>query len=302
MAGIVAIPLVARTYPTDPKESRRLLEAAVDVVGEPDFPIDTIFRLVNEVEHLVAHDPALVSSIFEHVFGFEERSEAQTNMGGPVLPLFSNRRQDYDSCRYSLIQEFPNFLAAAPREAVRAAVRSIQAFVLERHVRPYLRKDKKLEEIAEAFPFRGQTVRYIHDGASIWDKTSYPDQEMALADAVFDWLAGAAEAGRAADLELMILVASSSSATCGGSANAMRTSCGRCWGRSWRPKRTRSCSKARRERCGSFGNEPSIPSTTSAGSDSSTPVSQSWIKSSASGRKRTRGRCWRRRRTISCNC
>ena len=204
MAGIVAIPLVARTYPTDPKESRRLLDAVVAVIGELDFPIDTIFRFVNEVEHLVAHDPSLVRSIFEHVFGFEERSEAKTNMGGPVLPLISNRRQDYDSCRYSLIQEFPNFLANAPQEAVRAAVRSLQVFVLDRHVLPYLRQGKKPTEITEEFEFRGQTTRYIHDGASIWDKTSYPDQEMALADALFNWLEEAAEAGRTADLETVI--------------------------------------------------------------------------------------------------
>lgn len=83
IAGIVAVPLVAKTFSTDGHGSSRLLQQVLDVIGEPVFPMDCIFRLVNEVEHLIPHDPELVARIYERVFSYEEQSETKTEMGGP---------------------------------------------------------------------------------------------------------------------------------------------------------------------------------------------------------------------------
>jgi hypothetical protein len=201
MAGLVAVPLVAKTFATNAVESGALLQQVLDVVGEPDFPIDCIFRLVHETKHFMRLDPALVGRIYERVFGYVETSDAKTNMGGPILALISNRRQDFESCRYALLQDFPKFLAEAPREAIRSGLRAVQAHVVQAHVIRSLRAGKSLEDVTKPFAFRGGTAWLVHDGSAIWDESSYPDQEMGLADALFKWLERAADADRAGELD-----------------------------------------------------------------------------------------------------
>ena len=53
---MLAIPLVARTFATNPAESRELLRAVVAVIGEPDFPIQCIDRLADEDAAFTADD------------------------------------------------------------------------------------------------------------------------------------------------------------------------------------------------------------------------------------------------------
>jgi hypothetical protein len=195
MAGLVAVPLVAKTYQSNANESRALLEAVLNVVGEPDFPIDCIFRLVHEIKPLIQHDPELVGLIYERVFGFVETNDAKTNIGGPVLPLISNRRQDYESCRYALIQDFGRFLKAAPGYAIPAGLRAVQVHAIQDHVLRHLRAGKTLRDITVPFKFRKGTAHYMTDGSAVWDESSFPDQELALADELISWLKRAAHAG-----------------------------------------------------------------------------------------------------------
>jgi hypothetical protein len=204
LAGFIAIPLVAKTYATGAVEARKLLMDVLAVVGEPDFPVDCIYRLTNEVQHLIPHDPDLVGQVYERVFGYEERSDEKTNMGGTVMPLISNRRQDYSMCRYCLIKEFPRFIAIATLPALRAGIRAVQAFAIQDHVLRYLRDGKTLDGITLEFQFRNTTAHYVQDGSAIWDESSYPDQELQIADAILNWLASAAKDGRTAELDKLL--------------------------------------------------------------------------------------------------
>jgi len=202
--GFIAIPAVAKTYETGPLEARKQLERVLDIVGEPDFPIDCIYRLANEVEHIISADPDFAGMIYEKVFGYEESSSEQTHMGGYVMPMLSNRRQDYGMCRYSLMKEFRRFLGSKPFVAVRTGIRAVQAFAIQTHVLRYVREGKSLRDLTSEFRFRNTTARYMQDGSAIWDESSYPDQEMRIVDAVFEWLGSAARQGRCDDVERVL--------------------------------------------------------------------------------------------------
>jgi hypothetical protein len=111
LVAVVGIPLVARTYDTRISESRALLSAVLATTGQSDFPADCVYRLANAVDTIIPHDPEFVAEIYDHVFAHEETSEEKTQMGGPVLPLISTRKQDFLGCQYRLIQFFPTFLS-----------------------------------------------------------------------------------------------------------------------------------------------------------------------------------------------
>jgi hypothetical protein len=204
LVAFVAVPLIAKTYNTAPDESRTQLAPILEVFGEPEFPIDCIYRLTNEIERILRVDAPFAATIYERVFGYQEKSDKITSMGGHVMTLLSNRRQDYGMCRYVLMREYPKFLATAPLQAIKAGIRAIQAFEIEAHVLRHGRKERGIDQLTSHFAFRGLSASYVEDGSAIWDTTSYPDQEMQIPGAIFEWIGKAAEQHRSAELNKVL--------------------------------------------------------------------------------------------------
>lgn len=193
VAGLLGIPIVVKTFETDSLESRQLLEQVLVVVDEPAFPIDCIWRLTHEIDTLVSAAPDFVAEVYLRVFGHNETSDEKTNIGGPILPLISNRHQDYDGCEYNLLQSFPKFVAAAPLAAIPAGIHALQAHVRREHVERYLQPGRSITDLEHTFTFRGCDCVYTSDGSAIWDQSRYPDRELELAAPIFDLAKAIAE-------------------------------------------------------------------------------------------------------------
>jgi hypothetical protein len=118
-----AIGFVARSFFTDPGASRQLLQQILD---EPRFPVHAHVEaplLASGVGHIVAHDAEFVVAIYAALFGRSAPSEGESWMGGHVsriLPLLSNRRQDYEFSRWHLEQALPAVLAFSAAHGARA--------------------------------------------------------------------------------------------------------------------------------------------------------------------------------------
>ena len=61
--------------------------------------------------------PDLVTDLYEAIFSHVETSEERTSMGGIVVALTSNRRQDFEMAQYVLTERAPAFLRRQPRAA-----------------------------------------------------------------------------------------------------------------------------------------------------------------------------------------
>lgn len=133
---------------------------------------------------MIAADPAFAGEIYRTVFGYQEQSEEQTQMGGLVLPMLSNRRQDYEMCHYNLIESFPKFLRLASGDAIGTGIDLLEGLILGKHVVPYLKPNVKLSSLVELFEFRGKQVQYLQDISHVWDSGSYPDQELQVANSI----------------------------------------------------------------------------------------------------------------------
>ncbi len=196
LASAWLIPLVGRTYATDPAASRKLLAPVLRVMDEPGFPVDCIYRLCNEVKTIAHADPEFAGSIYVRVFGYRETSTVETNIGsGVVLPLISNRRQDYEMCHYVLGQEFSIFLEEHPVVATAAALDSLNLYVRAVHIIPHLKPGATEESINRQFDFEGRTCTIIEDGCRVWDESAYPDQPMVLMSQLGEFLLRLASEG-----------------------------------------------------------------------------------------------------------
>jgi hypothetical protein len=196
------LPIIAQSYSSAPKESRRVLEPILEIVKEKGFPIDFLYRLTHELKHIVTSDPEFVGMVYRAVFENSETSEEATEMGTPILPMSSTRRQDYQMCYYNLKEQYPAFVASAPEVATETAIHCLTAYILAEHVVPHLRKGAKLRDLVQEFIFRGKQAHFLADVSFIWGESNYPDEPLSIASTLFEFVAEAAkDPGRAAFVE-----------------------------------------------------------------------------------------------------
>jgi hypothetical protein len=185
IAAQFGIPLVAQTYRSDAEASRQLLEPILAVTQEPDFSIQLIYRIVQYIGDIAPSDPAFAERVYLLVFSIAVWSEEKTLMGGgPVFSMTSTRRQDFQMCQYVLLEYFRTFLKLMPVPATRAALRCVDPFVEENHVRRYLNEGFSVADVITEFGFRGGTAQYMRDGSFIWDGELDPYAPTQMADDV----------------------------------------------------------------------------------------------------------------------
>ena len=188
LGGYWILPLVAKTYGTNPEESRALLNKVLDLTQEDNFPIEFLTRLTEHVDKIWNHDPKFVRAIYHVVFAHRETSDALTNKGSLILGFGSTRRQDYRMCQFRLIQHFPNFLQAAPLIAAQAVIQSLNFFIISTRVFSYRQGDVPLEDLVETFNFRGKLVYFVEDYSYIWAEGKVRAQPIEVADTLFEFI------------------------------------------------------------------------------------------------------------------
>ena len=179
-----AIPQICRSYAADPEASAQRLRQVLGLLEVAGFPVDAVYAICSNVGALITADPPFAAEVYRRVFGYQERSEQRTHMGGIVLPMLSTRRQDYDMCRYNLIEEFETFVSRSSDDAIAAGVDALGGIIVSDHIQRSLNPGTTLEELEETFDFAGQRAKYIQDVSHIWDRGAYPDQELRIADAI----------------------------------------------------------------------------------------------------------------------
>ena len=157
-----AIRFVCRTFGTDVRASATLLRRAIEPDHLAQHGSEELSVLTDAVASLASHDPGLVRDVYRAAFGYSETSDAPTPMRRGVLSLTSNRRQDYQMGLYKLVQSYPEFLRAAPQEAVAAMDAAIESHVTHEHSSP--------AEEADEFDVDGKRAFVLADYSHIWDR------------------------------------------------------------------------------------------------------------------------------------
>ena len=159
-----ALQFVCRTHRTDVGASSELLRRAIEPDHLAQHGSEELSFLADAVTSITLDDPALVRDIYRAAFGYRETSDAPAPLGGKVFSLISNRRQDYETGLYQLVQSFPEFLRTAPQEAVEAMDATLEWHVAHEESHP----DFPAEEVAE-FDVDGERARLLTDYSHLWD-------------------------------------------------------------------------------------------------------------------------------------
>lgn len=185
----LVISIVAKTFSSNTAESEKLIRDVLEIIKEDNFPIQYLYKLADLVSFIWPSSPKLVGDIYRVIFNHNEKSIEATSMGTPVMPMTSHRRQDFSMCHYHLIRKYPEFLEAAPVDAIEAGIDALNAYVWQDHLLAHSRnKDEVLKDLV-IFKFRNKDAKIIEDHSSIWDaRTSLRDEQIKMADDIFKYL------------------------------------------------------------------------------------------------------------------
>jgi hypothetical protein len=135
--------------------------------------------IARKVPNLFDLDPQLAADIFTALFGYSDRSEEKTSMGGSrILAMTSNRRQDYHQAHWQLAQHFTRFLEkhfALCKPIIIAAAEN----VIDSEHRP------RSIENAISYEIGGAQHVVLVDYSAIWDSSGVREEALAIADAYF---------------------------------------------------------------------------------------------------------------------
>lgn len=166
----LALQSVSLTYDTDPSLSRELLGRVLDADRVAQWGYEELPILTRMLPVLIEQDPELVATIYKATFAHEEVSRDSTSMRGGVLPLSSNRRQDYQMAQHDLARRYGSFLHAAPEQAVPALGDCITPLAR--------RRGGDLSE--RRITWRGREAKILADASGIWDDTGLERDESTM--------------------------------------------------------------------------------------------------------------------------
>ncbi|WKA29780.1 hypothetical protein [Bradyrhizobium roseum] len=165
--GLIA---VGKTFAADPSESAALLKQAIEPGHLKDHGYKELRWIAHEIRGIAKGDPGLAIDIYRAAYGYVEVSGDATNIGNSaILPLRSNRRQDYEGAWFQLSEAIPALLNDNLEAGVRAVVVGLHGYV-ERERR---RLPRPGELSTESFPLGPTTASFKADLSCSWYRGGY---------------------------------------------------------------------------------------------------------------------------------
>jgi hypothetical protein len=161
-----AIRFVGKSFASDVPASRALLDR---ILREPHFSLHAdreAHWLTEQIMPIAAADPAFAAEVYKCIYGQMIMDTATSPFGGHrsrIMPLSSNRRQDYEHSRWHLGKSIGSFLAVSPEYGTRAV---IDAVIGKARTQDYERDEAMVVDLGVAkVEFRGVDVEF-----NAWDE------------------------------------------------------------------------------------------------------------------------------------
>ena len=146
------------------------------------------------VEHVWNEAPELVVEMFKTIFAHSEMDDSQGEaMGGQILSITSNKRQDFAGIGHSLAEKYPQFLEDQPIHATEALLAAVHAKLHQEH-----RWRENLTP--HTVRWDEDEVSFIEDGSNSWDNGEFPDEEERMLESWENFLIGMKDRKDAAEV------------------------------------------------------------------------------------------------------
>lgn len=166
---ITALDAVAASFDSDVAASEALIRNSIDLPHMKQHGHEELHWLARYMKPIIKGKAAFAAEIYAAAYGYSEKSTDKTNLGNSaILPLSSNRRQDYESTWYGLSEVMPFFLKTDLEWAVRTLARSVFAFAKREEKSEGSKTGKRIAIKAGA-----KTYGFVDDGSFSWFRGGY---------------------------------------------------------------------------------------------------------------------------------
>jgi hypothetical protein len=164
---------VGKTFATDPSASAALLRQAIEPRHLTEHGYQELRWIAQEINTIAKADRGLAVDIYRAAYGYAEESGDSTDIGsGSILPLRSNRRQDYQGAWFLLSEAMPSILQDNLETGVHAIVASLDGYVRREHIYPHSMR------ATETFQIGSHTASFTSDWSHTWYRGGYqPNQD-----------------------------------------------------------------------------------------------------------------------------
>ena len=167
-----AIEFVCDTYSTNSDASRSLLSLLMEADRLAEHAHEDMPTLARKAKALLGADPEFLITIYRLIYGYKVTDTSRTSMGqSQILPLSSNKKQDYDHAKWELKETLPAFLQTSPEDGTRAVCAALEA---------YVEAEQKLDGGEQVFDINGRRALLLEDTSYAW--ASDPNDPYAHAD------------------------------------------------------------------------------------------------------------------------
>ncbi|MGO8867585.1 MAG: hypothetical protein ACLQME_13895 [Alphaproteobacteria bacterium] len=210
LVAITGITAVAKTMSTDIVASTTLLRRAIEPEHLREHGHEELRWLTRQIGRIVDNDPNFAIDIYRAAYAYEESSDAKTGIGNSaILPLSSNRRQDYEGAWFLLSEAIPIFLDRNLEAGTHAVARSLEGYVKRKHATHYGDEPEKA-----SFSLGSATANFSSDTSHSWYRGGYQPRQDAPAvltkfDAYLEKIAQESDAEAKLERVLNVLAAES---------------------------------------------------------------------------------------------
>jgi len=170
IAGIIA---VAKTFKSDVPASTLLLRRMIAPDHLKRSGHEELSWLTRQILPIADSDPGFAVDIYRAAYSYEDESADKTNMGNSTLmPLTSNRRQDYHGAWFPLEQAIPKLFQIDIDSAMRAVARSIGGYIRRRESTP---GDQGAKPVT--FALRSAAAHFLEDSSYSWYRGGFVSRQ-----------------------------------------------------------------------------------------------------------------------------
>lgn len=158
-----AIKCVTKSFMSDPAASRVLLQRIFEESHFTEHAHTEAPSLAEGIRNIISYDADFAVLIYATLYERKAPQEGKTWIGGQqsrILPLTSNRKQDYEHAHWYLNRAIKRFLEVAPTQAVTAVIGVARGKAFDRNA-----SELSVQEIVVA----GRTIRVLEDYLSLQD-------------------------------------------------------------------------------------------------------------------------------------
>jgi hypothetical protein len=177
-----AIRLVCRTIGSDLSKSSEIIRRVLTPEELRRAGYVQAWEVARHISYIWRADPSLAVEVYDGVFGYVEADRSSTPFGGFILPMSSNRAQDYKMAYYGLSMHFPAFLSAHPKEATCTLIRVLRHY---RNQQWHSWRESLPSLPVDVFVWDGYECRLQADYINIW--SAEPDHADYQVKMLYDW-------------------------------------------------------------------------------------------------------------------